>query len=249
MLSVMDRDELMTIGQFARLSGVSPHALRHYDDVSLLLPFEVDAHSGYRRYRRAQIQTARLIQALRNLGLPIEEVREIVGAPTDEEVTRALSHHRTRLERERRRIDTQIRHVDRYLEEGISMPVVQSGCRPVQIKLAVDDVESSVAFYQQAFGLNYEVARRTQHHEGSAFVFSEYGQADFFLLWLLDDAERFDRPGTSNFSLLVDDVDQIHTRALSAGATEVFAPRDLEGMPRNSTVKDPSGNWIGLAQG
>ena len=129
------------------------------------------------------------------------------------------------------------------------MPVVQSGCRPVQIKVAVDDAASSVAFYEEAFGLNYEVARRTQHHEGSAFVFGEYGQADFFLLWLLDDPNRFDRPGTSNFSLLVEDVDKIHARAIAAGATEVSAPRDLEGMPRSSSVTDPSGNWIGLAQG
>ena len=49
----------MTIGSFARLSGVSPHALRHYDEVGLLHPHEVDSSSGYRRYRRAQIQTDR----------------------------------------------------------------------------------------------------------------------------------------------------------------------------------------------
>jgi len=125
----------------------------------------------------------------------------------------------------------------------------QSGCRPVQIKIAVDDVPSSVAFYQEAFGLNYEVARRTQHHDSSAFVFGEYGRDNFFLLWLIDDPGRPDRPGTSNFSLLVDDVDKVHGRALAAGATEVVPPHDAEGMPRSSGVRDPSGNWIGLAQG
>ena len=123
-----------------------------------------------------------------------------------------------------------------------------SGCRPVQVKLAVDDVPSSVAFYQQAFGLTYEVARRTERHDSSAFVFGEYGHDDFFLLWLIDATDRVDRPGRSNFSLLVDDVDGVHTRALAAGATEVVAPHDAEGMPRSSGVRDPSGNWVGLAQ-
>ena len=129
------------------------------------------------------------------------------------------------------------------------MSVVQSGCRPVQIKLAVDDRESSGAFYQEAFGLNYEVARRTPDYDASAFVFGEYGRDTFFLLWLLDDRRRIDRPGTSNFALLVEDVDRTHASALAAGATEVVAPQDAEGMPRSSAVKDPSGNWIGLAQG
>lgn len=128
------------------------------------------------------------------------------------------------------------------------MSVVQTGCRPVQIKIAVDDLASSIAFYQKAFGLDYEVARRTRHHESRAFVFGEYGHDSFFLLWLLEDPDRRDLPGPSNFSLLVNGVDEVHARALAAGATEVVAPHDADGMPRSSGVKDPSGNWVGLAQ-
>ena len=156
---------------------------------------------------------------------------------------------RRRLEPQRRRLDVGVRGADRYLEKGITMAVVQSGCRPVQIKIAVEDLASSVAFYEHAFGLSYQVARRTQHHDSSAFAFGEYGSDNFFLLWLLDNPDRRDRPGTSNFSLLVEDVDKFHADALAAGATEVAAPYDAEGMPRSSGVKDPSGNWIGLAHG
>jgi DNA-binding transcriptional MerR regulator len=204
----VDDDELMTIGNFAPLSGLSTHALRHYDEVGLLRPRQVDDESGYRRYRRSQVQAARLIQALRNLGLPIEEVRRIVADPEGDHVKSALAHHRERLKRERSHLDVRIRDVDRYLQEGITMPVVQAGCRPVQIKIAVEDSASSFAFYQEAFWLNYEVARRTDHDERSAFVFGEYGQDNFFLLWLLDDPSRFDPPGTANFSFLVEDVDK-----------------------------------------
>ena len=196
----MDGEELLTIGRFARLSGVSPHALRHYDEVGILRPHEVDPSSGYRRYRRAQIQAARMIQALRSVGLPIEEVRQILGASTDDEVKSALTGHRKRLLREHSRLEACVGDVDRYLKEGIAMPVVQSGCRPVQIKLAVEDRESSVAFYENAFGLDYEVARRTEHYDASAFVFGEYGRDDFFLLWLIDDRDRFDHTGTATCS-------------------------------------------------
>lgn len=46
----------MTIGRFAQLSGLSIHALRHYDDVGLLEPAVVDAATGYRRYRAGRFR-------------------------------------------------------------------------------------------------------------------------------------------------------------------------------------------------
>ena len=39
---VPEDEELLTIGRFARLSGLSAHTLRHYDDVGLLAPAVVD---------------------------------------------------------------------------------------------------------------------------------------------------------------------------------------------------------------
>ena len=56
---------MLTIGRFAGLTGLSAHALRHYDEVGLLVPAVVDEQSRYRRYRRDQAGRARLIAALR----------------------------------------------------------------------------------------------------------------------------------------------------------------------------------------
>lgn len=237
----------MSIGRFARLSGVSVHALRHYDDVGLLAPAEVDADSGYRRYRAGQIRSVRLIRALRWIDLPIEEIKQVLAAEGDAWLI--LARHRDRLERQRGLIDAQIRDVTRFAEKGLTMPTVQSGCRPVQIMIAVDDKPASIAFYQEILGARQQVARRTSHRDFPAFLFGEYGRDDFFLLWLVDEPGRLDWPGRSNFSLLVPDLDAAHRRALAAGATEAIPPRESEGMPRNSAVRDLSGNWIGLAQG
>ena len=55
-------------------------------------------------------------------------------------------------------------------------------------------------------------------------------------------------PGFNHFGFVVDDLDAVHERAVAAGATEVFAPRDVSGMPRVSTILDPSGNLINLYQ-
>lgn len=58
-----------------------------------------------------------------------------------------------------------------------------------------------------------------------------------------------DRAGTVDVGFLVDNVDRAYERALAMGAGDVSGPRDIEGMPRNAEVTDPSGNHIVLYQG
>jgi DNA-binding transcriptional MerR regulator len=244
----VDDEELMTIGRFARLTGLSIGTLRHYDEVGLLTPASVDPASGYRRYRRGQSGRARQIAMLRWDSLPIEEIRQIIDDPAGDVARDVLTRHRHRLERQRDLLTAQIRDTDRYLEEGITMPALQTGCRPCQIKIAVDDIDTAVAFYSKAFGFHQEVVRRTEQADYSAFMFGTYGQDNFFLLHLITGQDRMDLPGRSTFGLLVEDLDAYHARAIEAGATEIVPPHDAEGMPRNSAIRDPSGNWIGLAQ-
>ena len=109
----MDSPEL-SIGQFARASGLTAKALRHYDAVGLLAPAFVDPASGYRRYSADQVDTARLIRRLRGLDLPVAEVRRLLdlyaadpGAMTD-----ALVAHRRRLVARVTRMQGQIHDLD-----------------------------------------------------------------------------------------------------------------------------------------
>jgi predicted enzyme related to lactoylglutathione lyase len=114
------------------------------------------------------------------------------------------------------------------------MPTHHVGCRPVQIKIAVEDMAGAIAFYHEAFGFRYEVTRRTENEDHSSFVFGTYGQDGFFLIHLQDDPGEVDRLGPSTFGLLVDDLETVHARAIGAGGTEVVSPCTPEGMPRAS---------------
>lgn len=73
--------DLLTIGDFARASGLTPKALRLYDDLGLLRPAEVDPASGYRRYAPWQLGRARLVATLRLVGMPLARIEEVVDAP------------------------------------------------------------------------------------------------------------------------------------------------------------------------
>jgi DNA-binding transcriptional MerR regulator len=246
---VTDDEELLTIGRFAHLTGLSLHALRHYDDVGLLTPAVVDAQSRYRRYRREQAGPARLIAALRWVDLPIEEIRAVLSEPHGAQATEILERHRQRLSRQTDLLQARLRATDQMLTKGLTMPKALTGCQPVQIKLAVDDRKAAIAFYGDVFGMRYEVTQRTEDEDYSSFIFGEYGEPGFFLIHLIDDESDTDRPGPSTFGLLVDDLDARHAAALAAGGTEAVPPRDGVGMPRHSAIKDPSGNWIWLNQG
>jgi DNA-binding transcriptional MerR regulator len=91
-------NELLTIGRFGRLAGLSVGALRHYDDLDLLRPARVDPSSGYRLYRRDQLETARSIVRLRDLEVPLETIRDLLGTDDPGRRRELLRGHRTRLE-------------------------------------------------------------------------------------------------------------------------------------------------------
>ena len=90
---------MLKIGEFSKLSRVSVRMLRHYDEVGLLAPSEVDSMTGYRYYSERQLITAGRIAALRALGFGLSETRELLRLYDDRAALDArLAAQRTRLE-------------------------------------------------------------------------------------------------------------------------------------------------------
>lgn len=98
-MSASETDDLITIGVFARASGLTPSALRFYDDCGLLAPAYIDPATGYRYYAGDQRERASAIRRLREIDVPLEAVTRILSADGDEAV-RLLDAH-VRLLRER----------------------------------------------------------------------------------------------------------------------------------------------------
>jgi PPM family protein phosphatase len=72
----------MPIGEFSQRSGLSPKRLRTYAAESLLAPAAIDPSSGYRYYSPAQLSRARVIDALRQAGVPLADIRSFLGQPS-----------------------------------------------------------------------------------------------------------------------------------------------------------------------
>jgi DNA-binding transcriptional MerR regulator len=94
-------NDMRSIGEMARDSGLGVSALRFYDRAGVLVPAWVDPVSGYRWYEPGQLEEARLLARLRRAGMPLADVRLVLaswaGADTDL-LRKLLEAHLRRLE-------------------------------------------------------------------------------------------------------------------------------------------------------
>jgi MerR family transcriptional regulator, thiopeptide resistance regulator len=107
-----------SIVDIARLAGTTSRTLRHYGDVGLLAPSRVGSN-GYRYYEEQALVRLQRILLLRELGLGIPAIAEVMDGQRDS--AHALVLHLDWLAREKERLDRQIASVEltiRNLEGG-----------------------------------------------------------------------------------------------------------------------------------
>jgi DNA-binding transcriptional MerR regulator len=136
---------MLSIGDFARLGQVSPRMLRHYDALGILRPERVDPATGYRSYGVAQLARLHRLLALRDLGLNLEPIRQLLDdEPPLEELRGMLRMRRAQIEQTVAEEQARLRRVEahlRALERSITMPtpdVVLKTTQPLRIAEAVD---------------------------------------------------------------------------------------------------------------
>jgi DNA-binding transcriptional MerR regulator/effector-binding domain-containing protein len=114
---------LLRIGAFSRASSLSVKALRFYHEIGLLVPAVVDPTNGYRSYAVEQLVDATVVRRLRDLDVPVEDVRTVLQA-RDPEVTRKVLHeHRAALEERVRSMQDALEE----LYEGVETPELLTG--------------------------------------------------------------------------------------------------------------------------
>ncbi|GAA3133760.1 MerR family transcriptional regulator [Planomonospora alba] len=81
-----------SVGQVARLAGVTVRTLHHYDEIGLLPPGQRTA-SGYRRYTDADLERLQHVLFYRELGFPLEEIAVILDDPAADALTHLRRQH------------------------------------------------------------------------------------------------------------------------------------------------------------
>lgn len=93
----------LSTGEFAKLCGVKKATLFHYDEIGLLSPERVESN-GYRRYTEQQVLLFDLIDSLRSIGTPLEEIRDYIEHRSAQRLEQLLTEKQEQLRRQEQEI-------------------------------------------------------------------------------------------------------------------------------------------------
>lgn len=231
-------EALISIGQFASLTWLSPKALRLYQSQGLLEPAEIDPSSGYRYYAPSQIALARRISLLRRAGVSLAEIAAFLEGPTKNQINDWQRDLDVEIAERRQLLD----HVARSLDSTEVTPMPTDPSR-AQLERAVPvlaslDIEATQRFYADKLGFT-AVARYPDY----GIVERDNVQIHF---WLTDDA---DIPKATSCRVEVDGVDQLYEEMNASGVVHPNGP--LTDQPwglREFAVLDGDGNMIKFGQ-
>ncbi|MFI1768922.1 MerR family transcriptional regulator [Streptomyces sp. NPDC020800] len=183
----------LSIGDFSRATHMTVKTLRHYHEIRLLEPADVDPHTGYRRYAAEQIPTAQVVRRFRALGMPLEEIRTVLAAEDVATRTQHISAHLCRLEQELGRTQRAVAALHDLLTPPVSEDAPAIELRSVDVVpaaaiTATVEAQDVGAWFQGALGelfatLAAQGLRETSHaggmyadelftlHRGQATVF------------------------------------------------------------------------------
>lgn len=72
------KNQKLSIGQMAKLNGISVQTMRYYEKRRLITPAETDPNTGYRYYHIEQTCTLDIIKYLKTIGLSLEEIEHFL---------------------------------------------------------------------------------------------------------------------------------------------------------------------------
>jgi DNA-binding transcriptional MerR regulator len=139
---------LLTIGEFSKMTYLSVKALRHYHDVGLLEPAEIDPSSGYRQYSADQVATAQAIRRFRDLDMPIDHVRTVLQAPDLSTRNQAILDHLATMQQQLERTQQTVASLHSLLSSPAAPRPVEYRTLPAGAALAI---EGSIAFEDTAW--------------------------------------------------------------------------------------------------
>ncbi|WP_102691849.1 MerR family transcriptional regulator [Rummeliibacillus pycnus] len=90
-------NKFFTTGEFAKICHVKKQTLFHYDEIGLLRP-EVKKENGYRYYSYQQYEVFIVIELLKDLNMPLKDIRNFLSNKTPEQAVQLLQNQLTQID-------------------------------------------------------------------------------------------------------------------------------------------------------
>jgi DNA-binding transcriptional MerR regulator/effector-binding domain-containing protein len=183
---------VLTVGDFSRATHLSVRTLRHYHQVGLLEPAAVNPETGYRYYSTGQIPVAQVIRRLRDLEMPVANVKAVLTAPDAPARNALIAAHLDRLEAGLAQTRIAVESLRDLLRPPDDHAVIERRSVPATVAAAVEavvDRADFLAWWQGALGELRAIARAQGLHAtgpsggvfASELLQEDRGQATVFI--------------------------------------------------------------------
>jgi DNA-binding transcriptional MerR regulator len=102
-----------TVNKLAKLAGISTRTLRYYDEINILKPARINS-SNYRIYGEAEVDKLQQIMFYRELGVELENIKDIMKSSAFNKLDALREHHGKLLER-KKQLDLLIGNVEKTI--------------------------------------------------------------------------------------------------------------------------------------
>ena len=157
----------LTVGDFSRITHLSVKTLRHYHEVGLLEPATVNPGTGYRYYSAAQVPTAQVIRRLRDLEMPVSQVKAVLDAPDAPARNALIAAHLDQLEAELAQTRAAVESLRNLLQPPQDAPVIEHRSVPAVRAAGITAIVSSpdvLPWWQGALGELHATVRAQSLH-------------------------------------------------------------------------------------
>src|SRR4029077_4590105 len=145
----------LTVGDFSRATHLGVKTLHHYHQVGLLEPAMVNPDTGYRYYSAGQIPAAQVIRRLRDLEMPVADVKAVLAAPDVPARNALIAAHLNRLEAGLAQTRAAVDSLRTLLQRADGPAVVEHRSVPATAAAAIGavvDRADALAWWQGALG-------------------------------------------------------------------------------------------------
>lgn len=243
------KTSMFKIGEFSKIAQVSGRLLRYYDDIDLFKPQQTDSWTGYRYYTADQLPRLNRILALKELGLSLDQIKQLLERDigTDEirarylerkaQLEQSLRDELARLQQVQLRLD----QLDRQATDW--MPDIVIKRVPAQLVLSYRDADMTVERLYQLFDQlrTYALQRPTETSTyGSVFtilysdIFTPEATMDLEIGVVLNAAQAKPLRIADDVTLTVHELP----------AVEQMATMVHRGMDDHPTTYNALGRWL-----
>ena len=209
---------------FARLCNTNKRTLIHYDEIGLFKPAFTDER-GYRYYSETQCDLFFTITCLKDLGMPLKEIKQYVTDKNPSDLTALLLDQQTKVEKELqhlKRIEQVINNKLNLVSEGMTIQFDTDGCSepftadfPEETYLTTPFLGTSE--HEELFSALCEHIREVNHH------FLNIGHAYGAMMQVEDlESNAFDRYAYFMTKIAADSAVNFSTHQKAAGTYAVL---------------------------